>query len=80
MHLHHHHLHLVCCLERVDVKELTDTFRVAGLSHIVVLSGFNIAIIISFVILLLRVVPLFVRVLIASLSGCHVCGDGRRRW
>ncbi|MBP9782229.1 MAG: ComEC/Rec2 family competence protein [Candidatus Pacebacteria bacterium] len=49
-------------------KELTETFRVAGLSHIVVLSGFNIAIIISFVLLLLRVVPLFVRVLIASLS------------
>jgi hypothetical protein len=38
-------------------KELTETFRVAGLSHIVVLSGFNIAIIISFVLLLLRVAP-----------------------
>lgn len=48
-------------------KELTDTFRVSGLSHIVVLSGFNIAIIISFALLFLKVVPLLVRVVIASL-------------
>ena len=46
-------------------KEIVDTFRVAGLSHIVVLSGFNIAIVISFVLLLLMFAPLVVRVIVA---------------
>ncbi len=47
-------------------KELTTTFRTAGLSHIVVLSGFNIAILISFVLFILKVVPLFLRVSAAA--------------
>lgn len=48
-------------------EELTQTFRVAGISHIVVLSGFNIAILISFVLLILVFLPLFVRVLCAGI-------------
>ena len=48
-------------------KELLQTFRVAGLSHIVVLSGFNIAILISFVLVLLVFVPLVLRVFIAGI-------------
>lgn len=46
--------------------ELTQTFRVAGISHIVVLSGFNIAILISFVLLVFRFVPLVLRIIFAS--------------
>ena len=48
-------------------KELVQTFRTSGISHIVVLSGFNIAILISFVLLMLMFVPLFLRVLCASI-------------
>ncbi len=48
-------------------SELTQTFRVAGISHIVVLSGFNIAILISFILFVFAVVPLFFRVVFASL-------------
>lgn len=48
-------------------KELTQTFRVAGLSHIVVLSGFNIAILIAALLLLLKVVPIIVRVILVAL-------------
>lgn len=48
-------------------QELIQTFRVAGLSHIVVLSGFNIAILISFVLFVLVFVPLILRVILASL-------------
>lgn len=48
-------------------KDLKQTFRASGLSHIVVLSGFNIAILISFALLLLAMVPLIVRVIFASL-------------
>lgn len=47
-------------------SELTDTFRAVGISHIVVLSGFNIAILIGFVLLVLVFVPLFLRVILAS--------------
>lgn len=47
-------------------QELIQTFRVAGLSHIVVLSGFNIAILISGLFLLFMFVPLFVRVFLVS--------------
>lgn len=47
-------------------KEMTDTFRVAGLSHIVVLSGFNIAIVIAFVLFLFAFLPLVVRVVLAA--------------
>lgn len=47
-------------------QELVQTFRVAGLSHIVVLSGFNIAVLISFVLLILMFVPLIFRVIIAG--------------
>jgi competence protein ComEC len=49
-------------------KELTDTFRVAGLSHIIVLSGFNIAIVISFVLFVLAFLPLALRIAVASIS------------
>ncbi len=48
-------------------KELTQTFRTAGISHIVVLSGFNIAILISFVLLVLMFVPLFLRIILAGI-------------
>ncbi len=48
-------------------KELNDIFRVAGISHIVVLSGFNIAILISFVLAILFFLPLFVRISISVL-------------
>ncbi len=49
-------------------KELTQTFRVAGLSHIVVLSGFNIAIVISFILFVFTFLPLTFRVVMASIS------------
>lgn len=47
-------------------KDISDAFRVAGLSHIVVLSGFNIAIVISFILFVFALVPLLLRVLLAS--------------
>jgi competence protein ComEC len=49
-------------------KELADAFRVAGLSHIIVLSGFNIAIVISFVLFVLAFLPLALRIAVASIS------------
>ncbi|MEI6810621.1 MAG: ComEC/Rec2 family competence protein [Candidatus Nomurabacteria bacterium] len=49
-------------------KELNQTFRVAGLSHIIVLSGFNIAIVISFILFVFAFLPLLIRVSLASLS------------
>lgn len=48
-------------------KEIVQTFRVAGLSHIVVLSGFNIAILITAVLFFLRFVPLFLRGISAAI-------------
>lgn len=48
-------------------SELLETFRVSGLSHIVVLSGFNITILIVFILILLRPLPVGVRVISASL-------------
>ncbi|MDQ5962311.1 MAG: Competence protein [Patescibacteria group bacterium] len=48
-------------------KDLHEIFRITGVSHIVVLSGFNIAIIVSFVLLVLRYVPLIFRISIALL-------------
>lgn len=47
--------------------DLTKTFRTAGLSHVVVLSGFNIAILISFILFVGMVLPLFLRVALALL-------------
>lgn len=47
-------------------KELTTTFRVAGLSHIIVLSGFNIAIVIAAILFVFAFLPLVVRVSLAS--------------
>lgn len=47
-------------------KELLQTFRIAGLSHIIVLSGFNIVILISAVLLVLFFVPLVLRVFFAA--------------
>lgn len=49
-------------------QELTQTFRVAGLSHIVVLSGFNIVILISAILFLFGFLPLLPRVLFATFS------------
>lgn len=49
-------------------KELTQTFRTAGLSHIIVLSGFNIAVVISFVLFVFTFLPLLVRITLASIS------------
>lgn len=48
-------------------KELTDTFRTAGLSHIIVLSGFNIAIVISFILFVFAFLPLTLRIVFASI-------------
>lgn len=48
-------------------SELLQTFRVAGLSHIIVLSGFNIAILISFVLIVLTFLPLTLRVIFAGI-------------
>ena len=47
-------------------KELVETFRIAGLSHIVVLSGFNIAILITCILIVFRFVPLFLRIFFAG--------------
>jgi competence protein ComEC len=49
-------------------EEMKQIFRVAGLSHIIVLSGFNIAIIISFVLFLMSFLPFFIRVISASIG------------
>jgi competence protein ComEC len=46
--------------------DLKNDFRSTGVSHIVVLSGFNIAILISCIVFILRFVPLFLRVSVAS--------------
>ena len=48
-------------------EELTQTFRVAGISHIVVLSGFNIAILISCILFIFVFLPLFVRIVCAGI-------------
>lgn len=47
-------------------KGMKESFRTSGLSHIVVLSGFNIAIVISFVLLVFKFLPLVVRISLAS--------------
>jgi competence protein ComEC len=49
-------------------QELTQTFRTAGLSHIIVLSGFNIMIVIASVLFVLRFLPLVLRIFLASVS------------
>jgi competence protein ComEC len=49
-------------------KELLQTFRIAGLSHIIVLSGFNIVIVIASILFVLAFVPLFLRIILASIS------------
>lgn len=46
-------------------KELLDTFRVAGLSHIVVVSGFNLAVLISLCMVFLYFLPLTLRILLS---------------
>lgn len=51
-------------------KNLTQTFRVSGLSHIVVLSGFNIAILISSLFLILKFLPLLFRIIVVSVIVC----------
>lgn len=47
-------------------KELTQTFRTSGLSHIVVLSGFNIAIVITSILFVFMFLPLIIRIALAS--------------
>jgi len=49
-------------------KDLSQSFRTAGLSHIIVLSGFNIAIVIASILFVLAFLPLYVRVILAALS------------
>jgi competence protein ComEC len=49
-------------------QETKQLFRVAGLSHIIVLSGFNVAIIISFTLLIFSFLPFFFRIIFASIS------------
>ncbi|MDB5260002.1 MAG: internalization-related competence protein ComEC/Rec2, competence protein ComEC protein [Candidatus Nomurabacteria bacterium] len=46
--------------------ELTNTFRIAGLSHIIVLSGFNIAVVISFILFIFAFIPLTLRIIFAG--------------
>lgn len=48
-------------------EQLVEQFRASGLSHIVVLSGFNIMIVITFVLFVFAFVPLVARVALASL-------------
>ena len=47
-------------------KENKDEVRVASLSHIIVLSGFNVAIIVTVVLFLLRFLPFYLRMFISS--------------
>lgn len=47
-------------------QELTQTFRTSGISHIIVLSGFNVAILISFVLSILIFIPIFIRIFAAG--------------
>ena len=49
-------------------EELKDMFRTAGLSHIVVLSGFNIAIMIAMVLLIFSFLPLYIRLTLAVVT------------
>jgi competence protein ComEC len=49
-------------------SDLVQTFRVAGLSHVVVLSGFNITILISFILFVCMFLPLSVRVITACVA------------
>ncbi len=49
-------------------KDLLQTFRVAGLSHIIVLSGFNIVIVIVAILFVLSFLPLLLRIILASVS------------
>lgn len=51
-------------------KDLITTFRTSGLSHIVVLSGFNIVIVISFILVLFSLFPIYIRVLSAIGAVC----------
>jgi competence protein ComEC len=48
--------------------ELVQVFRTAGLSHIIVLSGFNIAVVIAFVLLVFSFLPLVLRIFLASIT------------
>jgi len=47
-------------------KELVEVFRTAGLSHIVVLSGFNIVIVISAILFIFAFLPLLLRTVLAG--------------
>lgn len=51
-------------------KEEKSLFRVSGLSHVVVLSGFNVALVINVVLFVLKMVPLYVRVMASSVLTC----------
>jgi competence protein ComEC len=47
-------------------SDMKEAFRVSGLSHVVVLSGFNIALVISFVMVLGMFLPLYLRVVLTG--------------
>lgn len=49
-------------------KDLAQTFRTAGLSHIIVLSGFNIVVVIATILFLFSFLPLLLRITFASIS------------
>lgn len=48
-------------------KEMKDLFRVSGISHIVVLSGFNIAVVVSFLLLLFSILPFTFRIFLTAI-------------
>lgn len=49
-------------------SDLLQTFRIVGLSHIIVLSGFNIVIVIASILFVLAFLPLVLRITVASIS------------
>lgn len=51
-------------------KDLKELFRIAGISHIVVLSGFNIAVVVAAALFMFSFMPLQVRLLIALATVC----------
>lgn len=48
-------------------KQIQDEVRIAGLSHIVVLSGFNVAILVAFIMYVFRYLPLSLRIILSTI-------------
>lgn len=46
-------------------RKITDFMRISGISHIIVLSGFNIAILIAFVLLFFRSLPFYLKIVLS---------------